>query len=218
MAFCEHPQRDAECARGRRGRKDADSGDAERNSHVLEDAASEQSRMLDTHRAMLNILEDINAKSEIEVANRRMEAEIVTRRQAEECLRAANKEAESFSYSVSHDLRAPLRSIDGFSQALLDDCADKLDAQGKHYLTRIRAATQRMALLIDELLKLSRISRTEMLFAAVDLSSTAEEIVAELQDRDNTRTVEWVIPPKILAKGDASLLRIALENLLVNAW
>jgi light-regulated signal transduction histidine kinase (bacteriophytochrome) len=187
--------------------------------NVLEDAASEQARLADMHRAMLNILEDVDAKNnEIEAVNRRMEAEIVTRRQAEDSLRTANKESESFSYSVSHDLRAPLRSIDGFSQALVEDCADRLDAEGKDYLARIRGATQRMALLIDELLKLSRISRTEMRFAAVDLSAMVREIVSELRDRDHARTVQCVISDGVVAEGDSSLLRIALENLLANAW
>ena len=96
-------------------------------------------------------------------------------------LEAANKELESFSYSVSHDLRAPLRGIDGFSQALLEDYGDHLDAQGKSYLQRVRAASQRMAELIDDMLSLSRVSRGEMKSETVDLGALAQNIAAELQ-------------------------------------
>jgi signal transduction histidine kinase len=133
-------------------------------------------------------------------------------------LEAANKELEAFSYSVAHDLRAPLRSIDGFSQALLEDCADRLDPTGHDYLQRIRAATQRMGELIDGLLNLSRITRGELHRAPVDLSALAHSIAADLQQTQPTRQVDWVIAPKLSATGDARLLRIVLENLLGNAW
>lgn len=133
-------------------------------------------------------------------------------------LEAANKELEAFSYSVSHDLRAPLRGIDGFSQALLDRYADRLDDKGKHYLQRIRAGTQRMGELIDDLLKLSRVTRSEMHRTKVDLSVLAREIAAELDSTQPDRNVEWAIAPGLVAEGDARLLRVALENLLNNSW
>ncbi len=133
-------------------------------------------------------------------------------------LEAANKELESFSYSVSHDLRAPLRSINGFSQALLADYADRLDAQGKDHLHRVHAASQRMAALIDDLLNLSRVTRGEMHLESVDLSALARTIAAELRKSQPARQVECVIAAGIVANGDAGLLRIALENLIGNAW
>jgi PAS domain S-box-containing protein len=133
-------------------------------------------------------------------------------------LEAANKELEAFSYSVSHDLRAPLRGIDGFSRALLERYADQLDEKGKHYLQRIRAGTQRMGELIDDLLQLSRVTRSEMHLTLVDLSALAKAIAAELEQTQPERQVAWVITPGLVANGDARLLRVVLENLLNNAW
>jgi signal transduction histidine kinase len=133
-------------------------------------------------------------------------------------LEAANKELESFSYSVSHDLRAPLRSIDGFSQALLEDYGETLDAPGRHYLQRVRAATQRMAQLIDDLLSLARVTRSELHREAVDLSMLARSITAELQQREPQRQVECAIVEGVVAQGDRRLLQVVLENLLGNAW
>lgn len=133
-------------------------------------------------------------------------------------LEAINKELEAFSYSVSHDLRAPLRGIDGFSQALLDEYVDKLDVQGKDYLRRIRASCQRMAQLIDDLLSLSRVTRSKMARQRVDLSRMVRSIAEELQKAQPEREVEFTIAEGITVNGDAHLLRIALENLLGNAW
>ncbi len=133
-------------------------------------------------------------------------------------LEAANKELEAFSYSVSHDLRAPLRSIDGFSQALLEDCNDRLDESGKDYLGRVRGACLRMAQLIDDLLNLSRVSRGEMRMETVDLSGMAKEVVLELQKQAPERKGTFVIADNLIGKGDPQLLRVALENLLGNAW
>jgi signal transduction histidine kinase len=133
-------------------------------------------------------------------------------------LQAANRELEAFSYSVSHDLRAPLRSIDGFSQALLEDAAEHLDEQGKDYLTRIRESTQRMAQLIDALLALSRITRAELQRQDLDLSAMAQAIAADLRRQEPTRQVAFVIADGLRAIGDPRLLRVALENLLGNAW
>ena len=135
-----------------------------------------------------------------------------------EDLEEANEELESFSYSVSHDLRAPLRSIEGFSQILLEDYAEKLDEEGKNYLGRVRAASRRMALLIDDLLDLSKVSRSPLRRELVDLSAQAREITAELGKSQPRREAEFVIADGLTANGDARLLRLVLENLLGNAW
>ena len=133
-------------------------------------------------------------------------------------LAAANHELEAFSYSASHDLRAPLRSLDGFSQALLEDYAHVLNAEGHDYLQRIRGAAQHMAELIDALLSLSRVTRSDLQWETVELSTMAQSIAAELQRQAPTRPVTWVIAEGLTATGDARLLRIVLENLLGNAW
>ncbi len=133
-------------------------------------------------------------------------------------LYAANKELEAFSYSVAHDLRTPLRSIDGFSQAILEDYGDKLDENSMDYFLRIRAASQRMGLLIDDLLNLSRISRSEVNRGTVDLSALAREIVTNLQKTQPGREVEIVIAEGLIDEGDEKLLYVLLQNLFGNAW
>src|SRR5881396_2563077 len=139
------------------------------------------------------------------------------RRNAAELL-AANQELDAFAYSVSHDLRAPLRSIDGFSQVLLEDYATQLGDAGRDSLQRVRAASQRMATLIDDLLKLARVTRVEMRTEHVDLSSMARDVVAEIQRTATDRQVEFVIAPGLEAQGDSRLLRVVLDNLLRNGW
>ena len=119
---------------------------------------------------------------------------------------------------MSHDLRAPLRSIDGFSHVLLEDYAAQLDQAGRDSLQRVRAASQRMATLIDDLLKLARVTRAEMRTEVVDLSGMARDIVAELQRATPERHVEFAIAPGLQARGDPRLLRVALDNLLRNGW
>ena len=133
-------------------------------------------------------------------------------------LEAANRELEAFSYSVSHDLRTPLRGIDAFSQELLEDYADKLDANGRDSLERIRAASQRMGVLIDGLLNLSRVARRDLQRVRVDLSGLARDIAGSLTSLQPGREVEFTIPEGLAAEGDEHLLYIVLQNLLGNAW
>jgi signal transduction histidine kinase len=152
-------------------------------------------------------------------ALRRLNAELEQRvRERTAQLEAANKELEAFAYSVSHDLRAPLRGIDGWSLALVEDCADQLDARGRERLDLVRAEAQRMGRLIDDLLQLSRVTREQMELEPMDLSALAQSIAAALRQSEPARRVEFVIAPGIVAHGDAKLLRIVLENLLGNAW
>ncbi|HEX2995493.1 MAG TPA: PAS domain S-box protein, partial [Anaerolineales bacterium] len=133
-------------------------------------------------------------------------------------LEAANKELEAFSYSVSHDLRAPLRSIDGFSHALLEDYSEQLPDEGRSYLERVRAAAQRMAVLIDDLLNLSRITRTQLQPKFINLSKLVEDIAQSLMESQPGRQVTLAVAPDLMAEGDPHLMRIVLENLLNNAW
>jgi len=133
-------------------------------------------------------------------------------------LTALNQELESFSYSVSHDLRSPLRSMDGFSLALLEDYGDRLDDEARDSLQRIRGASQRMGRLIDELLGLARVTRAELKLQRVDLSVMAHEISQSLDKAQAERQVRWEIDNGIVVTGDRELLAIALQNLLDNAW
>jgi len=133
-------------------------------------------------------------------------------------LESANKELEAFAYSVSHDLRAPLRTIDGFSLALLEDYAGQIPDEGQDYLMRIRTAAQRMAQLIDDLLNLSRVSRAPIELMDINLSSLVHTVVRDLQQAQPQRIVEIVITPDLIVRGDQRLMRIVLENLFSNAW
>jgi PAS domain S-box-containing protein len=158
-----------------------------------------------------------------DITERRQAAEEVERQRNELArsnaeLIATNNELEAFSYSVSHDLRAPLRSIDGFSLALLEDYEEKLDAGGKDNLHRVRAATQRMGVLIDDLLNLSRVTRTEMKLQRVDLSAIGRSIAADLKNTRPERRSEFSVQEDLEAYADSHLMRIALENLIGNAW
>ncbi|HLQ32147.1 MAG TPA: GAF domain-containing protein [Chloroflexota bacterium] len=162
---------------------------------------------------------DVSARIEAETALKRLNAELderVAERTAE--LQAANDELETFSYSVAHDLRAPLRSMDGFCQMLLEEYREQLDDNAKHYLDRVRAGSQRMAQLMDDLLRLARVSRTEMRRERVDLSGMARGIAHDLQAREPGRFVAFDIPDDVVSYGDRRLLRLMLENLLENAW
>jgi len=133
-------------------------------------------------------------------------------------LAALNEELKAFSYSVSHDLRGPLRSMDGFSLALLEDYGDKLDDEGKDALERIRAASQRMGYLIDDMLRLSQVTRAELKVTRIDLSEIAREIAESLDREQPGRSVEWAIEAGLSIRADPTLMRIAMQNLLQNAW
>jgi signal transduction histidine kinase len=139
-------------------------------------------------------------------------------KRTELALKTANRELEGFSYSVAHDLRAPLRGINGYSRALVEDYGEKLDAQGHEYVDRIVAATERMGELIDALLSLSRVTRVDFRREPVNLTRLADAIVKQLRAGDPERKVEFVNQGDLVAQGDAPLLRAVLENLLGNAW
>lgn len=162
---------------------------------------------------------DNAARLQAEATVRELNAELeqrVARRTAE--LEAANRELDAFSYSVSHDLRAPLRRIEGFGEMLVADYADRCDERGRHYIDRMRAGARDLADMIDSFLKLSRATRGELALERIDLSALAGDIVAQLRDKTPERDVTVGIQPEILVEGDRRLLKIALENLLDNAW
>ena len=151
-----------------------------------------------------------------DITNRKeMEEELIKRKNQLELL---NKELETFAYSVSHDLRAPLRGIDGFSQALLEDYYDGFDETGRDYISRVRKASQKMGYLIDDLLKLSRLSRAQINIQKINLSEIVAEICDDLLINDPERSVEIVIQPNVIAEADLQLIHVALSNLLGNAW
>jgi hypothetical protein len=169
--------------------------------------------------AIAGTFRDVTERRRIEDEIRALNAELEDRvRERTAQLEAANRELEAFSYSVSHDLRAPLRAIDGFSLALLEDCADRLDHAGQDFLERIRRATGRMAALIDDFLKLSRLARGDVRREPVDLGALAEEVARDLRARDPEREVRLVIGGDLVAEADATLVRVVIENLLGNAW
>jgi signal transduction histidine kinase/streptogramin lyase len=170
-------------------------------------------------RANRALAGEIQVRERTEDALRRLNLELDQRvRERTIELEAANKELEAFSYSVSHDLRAPLRRIEGCSRAVLEDCADRLDSEGKQDLEEVRAATRRMGQLIDDMLRLARVTRADVHRERVDLSALAEEVMRRLRGSDQGRVVEAVITPGLVALADPRLMRIALENLLGNAW
>ena len=174
---------------------------------------------IDGRDCLIAVVRDISDQQRAEQEIRSLNAELeerVHQRTAE--LEVANRELESFSYLVSHDLRAPLRSIHGFSEALLEDCGAVLSEQGKHFLGRIQRASQRMGQLIDDLLKLSHVTRSQMVRRPVDLTALANDVIRDLQSAEPGRRVEVSIEQGLVAHGDARLLRVLLDNLLGNAW
>lgn len=168
---------------------------------------------------LVGVGHDITArkKAEIEIMKLNSELEIRVMKRTE-ALEEANKELESFSYSVSHDLRAPLRAIDGYSSILLSSYSELLDEKGKQYFNQIRYASQKMGDLIEDLLKLSRISRTQLSIERVDLINLAKKIFDELYVVDRHRKIDIIMPEKIIINADRKLIEIALNNLIRNAW
>jgi PAS domain S-box-containing protein len=164
------------------------------------------SRDITELRSNQHVIEQLNRDLELRVAQRTAELE------------AALAEIESFSYSVSHDLRAPLRAIDGFSQILVDNKSAELGEEGRSHLGRIRAQVGRMAKLIDDLLNLSRVSRAEFRRANIDVSALAETLLQELAAADTARRVRWTVQAGIVAQADPGLARIMFHNLIGNAW
>lgn len=168
----------------------------------------------------------------LKVVNRSLSEEVMARVQAQGDLKmraedlerinveltVANEELEAFAYSVSHDLRTPLRGIAGFAQALEEDCGADLDMQGKHYICRIKAGAERMGHLIDDLLQLSQVTRREMVPESVDLNQLARDVFASLKRKEPNRRVEVTIEDGLSVLGDVGLLWVVLENLLGNAW
>ncbi|MGO8817433.1 MAG: PAS domain S-box protein [Terriglobia bacterium] len=160
------------------------------------------------------ITERKQAEEKVRQLNLELEERVRSRTAA---LESANRELEAFAHSVSHDLRAPLRGIDGWSQALLEDYGERLDAQAHQYLGRVRSEAQRMGMLIDDLLHLSRVGRTELVPTPVDLTALAETLVARLREANANRNIDFILAPNLKCIGDARLLEIALTNLLSNA-
>jgi PAS domain S-box-containing protein len=165
--------------------------------------------------AVLDVTDRQRAEAALVELNETLERRV---RERTADLEEANREIASFAYSVSHDLRAPLRAIDGFSKALLEDCADRLDGRGRDYLERIRKGSQRMGRLIDDILRLSRAGRQELAREEVDLGAMAGSVLRDLARLEPGRTVETVVREGVGAVGDPALLRVVLENLLGNAW
>lgn len=189
-----------------------DTDGKEHSIHTAKAALKDQNGKV---TGVLGIFWDVTEKKAADEAIRLLSEE--ARRRSVE-LEAANMELEAFSYSVSHDLRAPLRTIDGFSQALIEDCGDAMTEEDREYLERIRTACARMEHLIDDLLRLSRVTRTEMHRRDVNLSEMAERIAADLQQAEPERRVSFDIQPGVIANADEQLVFIVLENLIGNAW
>ncbi len=186
--------------------------------NILEDFNSEKGRSEQSQRALLNILEDIDVeKNKVAEVNQQLETvnETLERRSAE--LETTNKELEAFTYSVSHDLRAPLRHVDGFSRLLLEEHGEKLGPEGKRLLERVRQGTQHMGEMVDDLLNLSRVSRREINPLVTDLNTIVQEVLTDLKPTFHERQVEFRMGRLPFAQCDPGLVRQVFVNLLSNA-
>jgi signal transduction histidine kinase len=187
--------------------------------NILEDFSEEKKRLEDIQRATLNLLDDFDVeRTKVKGAHHELQNSFKSLRAAKDAADAYNREVEAFSYSVSHDLRTPLRSIAGFSQVVLDEYANNLDERGRGFLGRIIAAATKMGLLIDDLLNLSRVTRTEMTRERVNLTETARRITRSLAESSPERQVEIRLAAGLFADCDDRLISIVLQNLLGNAW
>jgi signal transduction histidine kinase len=187
---------------------------------LIKQQGSEQRRLAENLRVRADEmeLEVFQRAQELQEANRKLRASNAEMNEARKAAEMAGRELEAFSYSVSHDLRAPLRSIDGFSLLLLEKHAASLDPNAKEYLHRVRASAQRMARLIDDLLELARVSHSELVREAVDLSKIARSIAVRLQESDPARQAVITVEQDLMAQGDSRFLRIVLNNLMDNAF
>jgi light-regulated signal transduction histidine kinase (bacteriophytochrome) len=184
--------------------------------NILEDATTDRLRAEAAAKASLNILEDLSdAQAQIRTLNAELEARVELRT-AE--LVVANKNLEAFTYSVAHDLRSPLRALSGYGEALTEDYGDRLDDTGRWFIERIQSATERMSALIDDLLLLAQVSRSEMSLGPVDLSAEVAAIAGELQAREPGRRVRFVIQDGVWVTADCTLIRTVVQNLVDNAW
>lgn len=169
----------------------------------------------DNGLVVTSAIRDITARKQVEQQISKLNQELELRALE---LEAANKELEAFSYSVSHDLRSPLQNIDSFSQILMEDYSNRLNADGRDYVQRLRGSCRHMEEIIDALLALSNMGRSELQVQSFDLSALAKAVAADLKQKDPDRLVDWVIAEGLTAEGDAQLLRVVLENLFGNAW
>ena len=188
-------------------------GEVNDSTITLEKTSSEVSELIASFKHLTAMRKE--AETELGILNSQLEQRVHERTAR---LRAMNKELDAFSYSVSHDLRAPLRAVEGFSHALMEDYSDRLDECGKDYLCRIQGGCVKMGKLIDALLKLSRITRSELKPVPVRIGQTAAEIALELQRGDPGRNVQFRIDTGLTANADPVMIRSVMENLMRNAW